>query len=137
MPIEIEAATSVFWACDAEGILIQRQQFPLDLAWALTIHKVQALSLDRAVLNLGRDLFAAGHAYVACSRVRTLEGVLVTHLSDAHVNNGAALQHVTAEHARLGLITTSPGEPSAQPLGHDELPQGSDQFEDGDAPVFG
>ena len=52
-------------------------QFPLELAWAMTIHRVQDLSLDRAVLDLVEEIFANGQDFVALSRVRTLAGVLL------------------------------------------------------------
>ena len=43
--------------------------------WAATIHKVQGLSLDAAVIDLGPSMFEDGMAYVALSGVRTLHGV--------------------------------------------------------------
>ena len=54
---------------------VYRKQFPLILAYAVTIHKCQGLSLDCALMDLSDRIFSLGMAYVALSRVRTLNGV--------------------------------------------------------------
>jgi YD repeat-containing protein len=51
------------------------KQFPIRLAWALTIHKSQGQTFDKVFIDFGRGTFAHGQAYVALSRCRTLEGV--------------------------------------------------------------
>ena len=50
-------------------------QFPLRLAWAITIHKSQGLTFERATIDFGSGAFAGGQAYVALSRCTTLEGM--------------------------------------------------------------
>ncbi|MDE2188614.1 MAG: AAA family ATPase [Patescibacteria group bacterium] len=50
-------------------------QYPLKLAWALTIHKSQGKTFDEVVIDIGRGTFAHGQLYVALSRCRTLGGI--------------------------------------------------------------
>ncbi len=54
------------------------EQIPLILAWAVTIHKAQGLTLDDVRVDLGNGAFASGQTYVALSRARTLEGLSLT-----------------------------------------------------------
>jgi len=62
------------------GGTISIAQIPLKLAWAITIHKSQGMTLDAAVIDLGRA-FAPGMGYVALSRVRRLENILLIGLN--------------------------------------------------------
>ena len=57
-------------------------QFPLRLAWAITIHKSQGLSFDKAVIDVA-SAFAHGQTYVALSRCRTLEGLILKEKIDS------------------------------------------------------
>ncbi|XP_040825216.1 ATP-dependent DNA helicase PIF1 [Ochotona curzoniae] len=65
------------WTVHATGgQILSRKQLPLQLAWALSIHKSQGMSLDCVEISLGR-VFAPGQAYVALSRARNLQGLRV------------------------------------------------------------
>ena len=64
---------------------VSRRQFPLTLAFAITVHKCQGLSLNSALMDLSQKVFAPGMAYVALSRVRTLEGVHLINFSKESV----------------------------------------------------
>ncbi len=63
------------WAIEeGDEIFAEITQIPLRLAWAITVHKSQGMSLDEVVVDLGQA-FDFGMGYVALSRVRTLEGM--------------------------------------------------------------
>ncbi len=52
-------------------------QFPLKLAWAVTIHKSQGKTFEKVILDIGRGSFAHGQTYVALSRCTSLEGLVL------------------------------------------------------------
>ena len=77
--VTIEPAT---WSIDDDGkILAEIAQYPLRLAWAITVHKSQGMSLDAVEVDL-RRAFEPGMGYVALSRVRTLAGLSIVGMNE-------------------------------------------------------
>ena len=60
-----------------EKVIGTFEQYPIKLAWAITIHKSQGLTFDKVIINSNRA-FASGQVYVAMSRCKTLEGIVIT-----------------------------------------------------------
>ena len=74
------------------------EQYPLRLAWAITIHKSQGLTFDRAIIDAGYS-FAPGQVYVALSRCRTLEGMVLSSpiLKRAIINDYRVDDYIAAQ----------------------------------------
>ena len=77
--ITIQKATWVI--ADGDKILAEIDQYPLRLAWAITVHKSQGMSLDSVEVDLSKA-FEPGMGYVALSRVRTLNGLKIMGFSE-------------------------------------------------------
>ena len=71
---EYQASTKTL----TQDVVAEFTQFPLRLAWAVTIHKAQGKTLDAAVIDLGSRAFAPGQTYVAFSRLTSLDGLYLT-----------------------------------------------------------
>jgi ATP-dependent exoDNAse (exonuclease V) alpha subunit len=93
--------------------LAEVRQYPLRLAWAITVHKSQGMSLDAAEVDLTRA-FTPGMGYVALSRVRSLAGLFLTGFNDQ-----ALLMHeeIHALDEALRLDSDGYNKPSANPFG--------------------
>lgn len=82
-------------------------QYPLRLAWAVTIHKSQGLTFDRVIIDAARA-FASGQVYVALSRCRTLEGiVLSTPLQNVALANDPQVIQYTRSQPALDTVNQS------------------------------
>ena len=115
---------------DGETVLASVKQVPLRCAWAITIHKSQGMTLDRAVMDLRRT-FAPGMGYVALSRVENLDGLYL-----GGINDRAFL--VSPDAVMLDSILRRRSDAAAELLGtdgpaafapHADDPAESDEFE--------
>ncbi len=83
------------------------KQFPLKLAWAITVHKSQGLTFEKAIIDIG-EAFAPGQVYVALSRLRSLKGLVLTSTfnvnsiqSDSKINSYSKNQTATQDLDKL------------------------------------
>lgn len=65
-------------------VIGSRMQFPLAMAWALTVHKSQGMTLSSMVMGLTKDMFASGQGYVMLSRVQNLQNLWIKVPKEVH-----------------------------------------------------
>jgi ATP-dependent DNA helicase PIF1 len=73
----ITTMTEKYWQSE-DYPTIAVGQYPLCLAWAMTIHKIQGATLSMAEIDVGREIFECGQTYVALSRIKNLEGLYLS-----------------------------------------------------------
>lgn len=80
-------------------------QYPVKLAWALTVHKSQGLTFNNAIIDLGHGAFAGGQTYVALSRCRSLEGMtLASTIADRDIFVNPSVTHFSRSFNDQSLI---------------------------------
>nr|WP_165140418.1 AAA family ATPase [Microbacterium endophyticum] len=85
----------------SRDIVAEFTQFPLRLAWAVTIHKSQGQTYDRAVIDLGAGAFAPGQTYVALSRLTSIDGLYLSRpLRPSDIRVDADVQRFMAQALR-------------------------------------
>lgn len=85
------------WSIEEGGRILARiSQIPLRLAWAITVHKSQGMSLDAAHMDLS-DAFEHGQGYVAISRVRTLAGLSLAGFNERSLEVHPKIKEIDAE----------------------------------------
>lgn len=82
-----------------EKVIGSFRQFPLKLAWAITVHKSQGKTFDKIAFDIGNGAFAHGQTYVAISRCRSLEGI--TLLREVQPKDMIVDQRVIEYHSKL------------------------------------
>lgn len=75
--IKLVPITPVKVSWEHNGVKCSHTQLPLQLAFAITMHKSQGMTLDKAIVNLGEREFSRGLTFVALSQVRTIEGLAI------------------------------------------------------------
>jgi ATP-dependent exoDNAse (exonuclease V) alpha subunit len=73
------------------------RQYPLMLAWAVTIHKGQGKTFERVIIDIGNGIFAHGQMYVALSRCTTLDGIVL--------KKPALKKHIWSNYQVMGFLT--------------------------------
>ena len=96
--LTMELAT---WSIEDDGrVLAEIQQYPLRLAWAITVHKSQGMSLDCAEIDLSKA-FTEGMGYVALSRVRSLSGIKLIGLNEMALKVNPMITELDKELKRM------------------------------------
>jgi len=108
--IPIVPITPLKTTFEINGKFMSRTQLPLRLAWAVTIHKSQGLTLSRIKLGLGKKEFSTGLTFVALSRVKALDDIsmIVNRVDYSRVQKlgGKHLQYRLDDYARRYYVDT-------------------------------
>ena len=86
-------------------LIVTRRQFPLILAWAITIHKSQSLTLENVVVDFksARRVLQCGQIYVALSRVRSIENLYILNFAPQQIRANPKVKNALLNHPALTL----------------------------------
>ena len=90
--VSVQRHKGQYQKLNKKGAQINRTQFPLTLAWAVTIHKCQGLTLEKVVVDMkGAKRFNNGQAYVAFSRVKSIHGLHILNFDESGIKTHSAV----------------------------------------------
>lgn len=75
------------YTIDEDRLIITKQQIPLMLSWAITIHKAQGMTLDYIKTDIGNSIFEYGQAYVVLSRIKNIEGLSLINIDYSKIKS--------------------------------------------------
>ncbi len=110
--VKVRAHAQTFKIEEDGKVLAEVTQIPLRLAWALTVHKSQGMTIDEAEMDLGKS-FVPGQGYVALSRVRSLQGLYLSSFNEMSLQVDERVvaaddlfrRHSAAAEERLGKLS--------------------------------
>jgi len=114
------------WTCDfGEETVAERTQLPLRLAWAMTIHKSQGMTIPKLQVSL-KDVFEPGMAYVALSRVTCLEGLQLRDYDIKNIRAHPQVERYYWDDPVLKASMPGPPDPGAMEVSEDVAPPHSE-----------